>query len=143
MGGYLGSYLYQVDEKGRVTLPAAFRRGGEAASFILIQYHADALTLYPSENWGAVQERLRELAKRTPRSRHFLLALTANAHEVAPDKQGRILIPDRLRERVGVRSEAQLVGAIDKIEIWDPDRFREAMQEPGDEFGELAAGIFA
>ncbi len=143
MGGYLGSYLYQVDEKGRVTLPAAFRRGAEGSSFILIQYHADALTLYPSDAWEEVQRRLRELAKRAPRKRHFLLRVTANAQEVAPDKQGRILIPDRLRERVGIQNEAQLVGAIDKIEIWNPDRFREAVDRGANGDDDIAAGIFA
>ncbi len=58
------------------------------------------------------------------------------------DKQGRILIPERLRENVGIRDEAQLVGAIDKIEIWDPARFREAVEGADDEHGDLAAGIF-
>lgn len=142
MGGYLGSYLYQVDEKGRVTLPAAFRRGMESPSFILLQFHPDALTLYPSEVWGGVEARLRETAKRAPRYRHFLLGITANAVEVVPDKQGRILIPDRLRERAGIRGEAQLVGAIDKIEIWDPDRFQNAVDGIEGDFGDLA-GIFA
>ena len=54
MGGYLGSYLYQVDEKGRVTLPAAFRRDNEAQSFVLIQAQPDALTLYPDETWAGL-----------------------------------------------------------------------------------------
>ncbi len=143
MGGYLGSYLYQVDEKGRVTLPAAFRRGGDTQSFVLIQAQPDALTLYPAETWGEVQERLRSLARSAPRSRHQLLSLTANAIEVVPDKQGRILIPDRLRDRVGIQDEAQMVGAIDKIEIWSPGRFAEIVGRTGDDFGDRLAGIFA
>ena len=86
MGGYLGSYLYQVDEKGRVTLPAAFRRDSEAQSFVLIQAQPDALTLYPDETWAEVQERLRSLSRSAPRSRHRVLGLTANAVEVVPDR---------------------------------------------------------
>lgn len=143
MGGYLGSYLYQVDDKGRVTLPAAFRRGGDAQSFVLIQAQPDALSLYPSAAWEDVQERLRTLARSAPRSRHQLLGLTANAVEVVPDKQGRILIPDRLRSAVGIEDEAQMVGAIDKIEIWDPKRFADALGEAGDDFEDRLAGIFA
>ena len=143
MGGYLGSYLYQVDEKGRVTLPAAFRRDSEAQSFVLIQVQPDALTLYPRDTWTDVQERLRSLVRSAPRSRHRMLALTANAIEVVPDKQGRILIPDRLRTGAGIRDEAQVVGAIDKIEIWDPERFAQVMTDTGDDFGDRLAGIFA
>ena len=143
MGGYLGSYLYQVDEKGRVTLPAAFRRDSEAQSFVLIQAQPDALTLYPDDTWADVQDRLRALARKAPRARHRMLGLTANAVEVIPDKQGRILIPDRLRAGAGIRDEVQVVGAIDKIEIWDPERFARVLDETGDDFGDRLAGIFA
>ena len=143
MGGYLGSYLYQVDDKGRVTLPAAFRRGGDSQSFVLIQAQRDALSLYPSDAWFEVQTRLRTLVRSAPRSRHQLLSLTANAVEVIPDKQGRILIPDRLRAAVGIEEEAQMVGVIDKIEIWSPKRFAEAVGEAGDDFDDRLAGIFA
>jgi MraZ protein len=143
LGGYLGSYLYQVDDKGRVTLPAAFRRGGESQSFVLIQAQPDALSLYPADAWNDVQERLRALVRSAPRSRHQMLGLTANAVEVVPDKQGRILIPDRLRDAVGISDEAHMVGAIDKIEIWDPKRFADAVGDAGDDFGDRLAGIFA
>ena len=67
----------------------------------------------------------------------------ANAVEVVPDKQGRILIPDRLRANAGIRDEAQVVGAIDKIEIWDPERFARIVDDTGDDFGDRLAGIFA
>jgi MraZ protein len=72
-----------------------------------------------------------------------VLGLTANAVEVVPDKQGRILIPDRLRANAGIRDEAQVVGAIDKIEIWDPERFARIVDDTGDDFGDRLAGIFA
>lgn len=144
MGGFLGSYLYQVDEKGRVTLPAAFRKGrDESAPFVLIQVHPDALTLYPEETWTEVEARLREHARRTPRARHFLLSVTANAVELTPDKQGRVLIPERLRELAGIGAEAQLVGAIDKIEVWNPETFRRAVDGAAGDYGDLFAGIFA
>ena len=143
MGGYLGSYLYQVDEKGRVTLPAAFRRDSETQSFVLIQAQPDALTLYPAATWAEVQERLRTLSRSAPRSRHRVLSLTANAVEVIPDKQGRILIPDRLRASAGIRDEAQMVGAIDKVEIWEPERFARIVDDTEDDFGDRLAGIFA
>jgi len=144
LGGFLGSYLYQVDEKGRVTLPAAFRKGREdPAPFVLIQVHPDALTLYPEETWAEVETRLREHARRTPRARHFLLSVTANAVELTPDRQGRILIPERLRELAGIGAEAQLVGAIDKIEVWNPETFRAAVDGSTGDYGDLFAGIFA
>jgi len=144
VGGYLGSYLNQVDEKGRVTLPAAFRKGADAgASFILIHAHTDALTLYPSDNWGEVERRMRDLARRAPSKRHLLLSLTANAQEVTPDKQGRILIAERLRSHVGIQGEALLIGALDKIEIWDPARFTRVVDAADGDSGDIAGSLFA
>lgn len=143
MSGFLGRYLHSLDEKGRVSLPAAFRRGAESDSFVMIQVHDDALSLYPSETWTEVEERLREMVRRRPDARHFLLSLTAHAHAVTPDRQGRILIPERLRDGAGLEEEALIVGALDKIEVWAPERFEASTSDLPDDFKQLAASIFA
>lgn len=143
MAGFLGSYLHQFDAKGRVALPAPFRRGHEAGPFVLIHAHPEALSLYPEESWAEVQQNLREMAKRKPELRPLVLSLTANAHEVTPDKQGRILVPDRLRAAVGVDAEALIVGAIDRIELWEPKRFEERTAATSEDFDKFVASIFA
>lgn len=143
MSGFLGSFLHQIDGKGRVSLPASFRREADGESFVLIHVHPDALSLYPEESWLERQQSLREMMRRNPESRRFILGLTANATEVAPDKQGRILIPDRLREAIGLGEEALIVGAIDKVEVWDPDRFEASEPPRSDEFQKLVGSIFA
>ena len=129
MTGFLGSYLYQVDGKGRVTLPAAFRRGSESTSLVLIQAFSDALALYPEESWNTVEERLEHLVQRNPEKRRDVLRFTANAHSVSPDKQGRILVPDRLRSAVGIEEDVLIVGAISRIELWNPEQFSSSDQE--------------
>ena len=126
MAGFLGRYLHQVDPKGRISLPAQFRRGRESDPFVLIQTQPEALTLYPDDAWGSVQAELLDYMKRQPERRHSVLRITADAVEVVPDKQGRILIPERMRKAAGVSSEAWVVGAINKIQIWDPERFETA-----------------
>lgn len=143
MGGYLGSHLNQVDEKGRVTLPAAFRKGSEGTSFVLIQVHPDALTLYPNEAWEEVEKRMRDHLRRAPQRRLEFLSLTARAQEVTPDKQGRILIPERLRSAVGLGGEALLIGALDKIEIWSPSRFEEVVEDAPGDLGDVTGRLFA
>jgi MraZ protein len=143
VSGYLGSFVHQVDAKGRVALPASFRRGSELESFILVQVHEDALSLFPHSSWRPVEEELRELIRKQPEARASVLALTASALEVSTDKQGRILIPDRMRELVGLRREALFVGALNKIEIWDPKRFRDSTEAPDPKFDPFIESIFA
>lgn len=143
MSGFLGSYQHSLDAKGRVSLPAPFRRGSQAESFVLIRVHEDALTLYPDEAWEGVEDRLKEMLERRPEFRHKVLKLTGDAMRVSPDSQGRILIPERLRDEIGLDEEALIVGALDKIEIWEPGEFEERTAEERGDFDDLAASIFA
>jgi MraZ protein len=134
VAGFLGRFLHQLDPKGRIALPAQFRRGRESDSFVLIRTQPEALTLYPDDAWARVQEELLDSVRRQPEHRHKVLRITADAVEVVPDKQGRILIPERMREAAGLTTEAWVVGAINKIQIWDPARFETATSdEAGDD----------
>ena len=143
MAGFLGSYLHSIDAKGRTSLPVQFRRGRESDPFVLVHVQPESLSLYPEESWEVVQREMHEMARAQPEFRVNILAITARATEVVPDKQGRILIPDRLRERVGLGSEALIVGALDKIEIWDPGRFETSTSGQNDEFDRFVRKIFA
>jgi transcriptional regulator MraZ len=133
VAGFLGRFLHQLDPKGRIALPAQFRRGHESDSFVLIRTQPEALTLYPDDAWARVQEELLDYVKRQPEHRHKVLRITADAVEVVPDKQGRILIPERMREAAGLTTEAWVVGAINKIQIWDPARFETATSDETDD----------
>ena len=148
---FLGSYLFQMDEKGRVALPAAFRRGANAQAgakegaeqrFVLIQAYAPSLALYPEVEWAGVEERLRELVAHQPDARMYVLQTMSNAVEVAPDSQGRILIPARLKDAAQLEGQVLLVGAIDKVEIWNPKRFEEAVSARSEGFERFAPQIF-
>lgn len=142
MSGFLGSYRHQIDEKGRLSLPAPFRRDADERPLVLVQVHAQALTLYPAETWSGVEDRLLELLRRQPSARANVLAITANATEVLPDRQGRILVPQRLLSAAGLSDSALLVGVIDRIELWDPGRFEAALAQRDEQFDRFTAQIF-
>ena len=142
MTGFLGSYLHQLDEKGRLALPASFRRAAGEDGFVLIHCYESSLFLYPAKAWVDVEERLGELLRRQPESRGSVLSLTANAVEVMPDKQGRILIPDRLQKAANLESEALIVGVLEKIEIWNPALFEGATKKAKPEFEHFVKQIF-
>lgn len=143
MSGYLGSYQHQIDEKGRVSLPAPFRsRNGAEESMVLVHAFPDCLTLYPPDTWAEVETRLRDMLRRDPTARAYVLRITANAVEVAPDKQGRILVPQRLQEAVGLSGATLVVGNIDRIELWSPDRFAALTETPAPDAERLTHQIF-
>lgn len=142
MRGFLGSYLHQVDEKGRLNLPAPFRRESPDQSMVLVHVFENALTLYPEPAWAEVEGRLRELLRLQPQARPYVLSVTANAVEVTPDRQGRILVPQRLQEAVGLRGPVLVVGAIDRIELWSPGRFHDSVSTRGQDFDRYTHQVF-
>ncbi len=112
----IGEYHYSIDEKGRLNFPAKFREQmGER--FIVTRWLEECLIAFPMPEWQRVFDALNQsglVAGRT--ARRFLLAA---AEEVTVDKQGRILIPQPLREHAKLKKDVTLIGADPYVEIWD------------------------
>ncbi|MGH7501185.1 MAG: division/cell wall cluster transcriptional repressor MraZ [Longimicrobiales bacterium] len=138
---FLGSYQHTLDDKGRISLPAQYRREAADQRFVLVQPYPPSLALYPEVEWGQVEDRLSEMVSRNADGRMYMLSLMANAVEVSPDAQGRILIPQRLKESAGLDGTVLLVGAINKIELWDPTKFQ-AMVGKAEDYGRFTSQIF-
>ncbi len=142
MTGFLGSFQHQIDEKGRLSLPAQFRRAAEDRPLVLVHVYPDALTLYPAEAWAEVETRLREMLRLQPEMRPYVLGVAATAAEVSPDKQGRILIPQKLQDAVGIAGPTLVVGVFDRIELWNPERFAKVTEAPVPEAERFLHQIF-
>lgn len=139
---FVGSYTHQVDEKGRVSLPASFRREAADQRFVLYPAFPPALTLYPDLTWMDIEKRLSELQSKNPEARMYVLSVMSNAVEVTPDAQGRILIPARLKEIAQLDGQVMLVGAIDRIELWHPPAFEAALQGESKQFEQFTPQVF-
>ena len=125
-----------------MALPAGFRRASEGKSFVLLQWRAPSLTLFPAAAWKEVRKRLIEYRHTDPEAYEHVLWLASNASEVNPDKHHRILIPGFLREAAGLEGSVLLVGALDRIDVWNPEDFRERVRPGGAEFDRFAHQIF-
>lgn len=139
---FLGRYEYQLDQKGRVSLPSAFRREADGDRFVLLQWKAPALTLFPQRAWASTQERLLTFRRNQPEAWDDVLAIAASAVEVSPDKQGRILVPAWLQEAAELDGQVLLVGNIDRVELWNPARFEDVVKTGTGEFQQFANQIF-
>ncbi|HUE76537.1 MAG TPA: division/cell wall cluster transcriptional repressor MraZ [Longimicrobiales bacterium] len=142
MATFLGSYTYTLDDKGRVSLPAPFRREASEQRFVLLQVYPPALALYPESAWREVEERLRGVVRNDPDARLWVLSVMSNAVEVTPDAQGRILVPSKLQEAANLSGQVLMVGAIDKVELWNPSDFDEAITAKEEAFESYAPQIF-
>lgn len=125
---FLGEHQHSLDAKGRVILPARFRDQLEGGA-VMAKALDGCLAVYPLEEFARVAQKLREARERGSRERQAARTFFTGAVEIAPDRQGRVAIPQHLRDYAGLDRDAIVAGVFDHIEIWDAQRFRERDRE--------------
>ena len=121
---FMGEYNHTIDEKGRLIIPAKFREElGE--SFFITNGNDGCLNIYTKEAWETFLEKLLQLPGNEDK-RKMVRAIVSQADSVGLDKQGRILISPSLRGKAGLEKDVVLAGAIDKIEVWDKNKWETA-----------------
>ena len=121
---FMGEYNHIIDAKGRLIIPARFREllGEE---FILTKGLDGCLSIYPMDAWEAFETKLRALPLTNKNARTFTRFFVAGATNCELDRQGRILVPQTLREFAGLDKEVVLTGNLDRIEIWSKEKWSE------------------
>lgn len=133
----LGEYRLSLDDKGRLSIPAALRRAlralddNDRQTLVVTKYFEHCLVVYPKTVWLGIQEQLMAL-RNDASSRAFVRQLCASANVCPLDQQGRILIPSKLRRYADIDSEARVIGMMNKLEVWSPHRWEayEAQESP-------------
>ena len=131
-----------MDEKGRVSLPSAFRREADGDTFVLLQWEPDYLTLFPATKWAEVQVRLLEFRRSDPQAWNQVRLIVSNAVEVSPDKQGRILVPASLQATAHLSGAVLLSGNIDRVELWDPAKYEATVRADAGDIRDFSHRLF-
>lgn len=142
MAGFKGSYKHTIDQKGRLNIPAKFRRTpGTAENYTITRGINACLYVFPVDEWEKVENKLRSLAQTDPNALYYLRATLANAADVIVDRQGRITLTANLIKLAGLGKEVLINGALDRMEIWDPDTFDKYLKESTESYEEVAKKI--
>ncbi len=118
---FLGRYHHNIDEKGRLTVPARYRNHLIVNGAVITQGFDQNLIVFPQETFERILQRVNRISMTDPNARMLKRLIFSNAELVSVDKAGRILIPQFLRELGKLDSEAVIVGMGDYFEIWSPD----------------------
>lgn len=121
---FMGEYNHTIDAKGRLIIPAKFREllGTE---FVLTRGLDGCLFIYPVDEWKAFEQKLRALPLTNKNARTFSRFFVAGAAMCELDRQGRVLVPQTLREFAGLEKDVVLAGNLDRIEVWSKDKWSE------------------
>lgn len=134
---FMGEFQHALDEKGRVTVPSRLREGlGDR--FVITRGLDRCLFAYPMEEWSRIEKKLKELPFTRGDARAFTRLFFSGAAEVETDRQGRVLIPQNLREYAGIEKEAMFIGVSNRVEVWSEPVWRKYSEAASQNFEEAA-----
>ena len=137
---FMGEYNHTIDAKGRLIVPAKFREIlGD--NFIVTKGLDGCLFVYPNDEWTRFEEKLKSLPLTNKNARQFTRFFLAGAAACEVDKQGRILLPQVLREFASLEKDVVLVGVASRIEIWSRERWDESMNTYDGDMYEVAENM--
>lgn len=119
---FIGEYKHTIDDKGRLAIPSKFRKNLARGAVVTRGLDA-SLFLFPKEEWGKLADQLARLPLGQSNSRAFARLMLAGAMDVSLDKQGRIVLPEYLREYASLKKASVIAGLYNRLEIWDEDKW--------------------
>jgi MraZ protein len=145
MTGFLGEFEATLDPKGRFLLPAGIKKQlpeGENTQFVINRGFEKCLTIYPMVSWKPIFDRISQLNDFDPKVREFRRYFLNGAIFLDLDSAGRILIPKNLMEHASLEKDIVLVSAVNKIEVWDKNKYQQFFDSFSPEaFSNLAASV--
>ena len=138
---FYGEFEHSIDRKGRLILPAKFREVAKnqfVEKFFVTRGLDKCLFMFSEEEWGIQENKFKTMSFTKQQSRTFNRLLFSGAVEVNFDKQGRILLPQYLKDFAGIKKDVIVVGVSNRIELWAKDSWHDFYSNSRQSFEEIA-----
>ncbi len=142
---FYGEYEHSIDRKGRLIIPSKFRevfKENYVERFFVTRGLDTCLFVFTEDEWKKQESRFRGLSFTSSEARQFNRIYFSGACEVTCDRQGRILVPQYLKDFGKIKSDVMIVGVSNRIEIWAKDLWAEFYKQTKDSFEKIAENIF-
>jgi len=140
---FRGRFAHTIDSKGRMSIPSGYRseleRGSGGATIVTTGF--ECLHVYPFDDWREVEREIVENTTENVDSQAFQRMRISGAAECPIDKQGRMLIPQYLREHAGLEREVTIAGVGRRLEIWDKARFEADLKMTHARYPEIVSRV--
>lgn len=135
---FIGEYQHILDTKNRLALPSKFRKDFKNKA-VITRGLDNCLFVYPLKEWQAIAEKLGNMPVGEKTTRSFVRLMLAGAVDVEIDSQGRILVPDYLKNYGLLKKNVIIAGLFNRLEIWDRnnwDSYKQSAEKNQDEIAE-------
>ena len=121
---FFGTYTHSLDAKGRIIIPAGYREelGNQ---FLLMRGIEECLYVYPRTEMKELEEQFNAISRTDRKGQDYIRMFTANMTICDFDRQGRIGVPVELRKYAGLKKDAVVIGAFNRVEIWSAEKWDE------------------
>lgn len=139
-----GSYVRGLDDSRRVMMPSEWKPEDPKTVFTALAWPLktkDCLLVLPPERWRVMLDKLKAKSLNDAQVAVFERVIGSNSVSLTLDKVGRFCLPEDLASKVGLKKEVQLVGRLDKFEIWNPERYSAVQAADEALAAEVAAGL--
>jgi MraZ protein len=128
---FTGTFDYRLDAKGRLPIPAPFRKVLERAGqkTVVATLLDNCLAIYPPPAWAELEAQVLKMEPFAKQTKALARRLASQAAGCELDVQGRILLPARLRTAAGLEKEVRVVGVLTRIEVWSPDAWETFLRD--------------
>lgn len=134
---FIGEYKHSIDEKGRLALPAKFR-GKLSDGVVITKGLENSLVVYTKEEWDKIASEVSQMPYTQSNARAYSRMVLAGANDCNLDRQGRINIPQNLRDFAGLKTNAVVVGVYSRIEVWEAKAWQDYQVRTEKDAGTIA-----
>ncbi len=142
---FYGEYEHTIDRKGRIIIPSKFREVFKehfVEKFYITRGLEKCLFVFAEEEWRLQEQRFKSMSFTKAQARQFNRLYFSGATDVTCDKQGRVLIPQYLKEYAGMKRDVVIVGVSNRIEIWAKDEWKKYYESASLEYEKTAEDLF-
>ena len=141
---FYGEYHHGIDRKGRIILPSKFRencREYGIERFFLTRGLDKCIFMFSSDEWRSQEQKFKTMPFTKQETRTFNRMFFAGAVDVVPDKQGRFIIPNYLKDYAGIKKDTTIIGVSNRIEIWDKKLWADFSSTSGSSYEKIAENL--
>ncbi len=143
---YCGEAYTVLDDKGRITMATQFRKVADVMShavWFMTRGFDGSLFLFPKERWDVIRGEAARRSAMDPEAVDFRRMFFGSVQEVRPDGQGRVPVPQHLREHAGIEKEAVLIGCEDHLELWSRDGWKKYQKSMESKYKDMGRELFS
>ncbi len=138
---FTGEFRHTIDSKGRLIVPSRLRDELTDDRVVLVVWPDGCIALWSGPGWLSLQDELVRQSKSNPSNRSAIRAIASSAHTDQVDRQGRISVPQHLRDYAAIDRDVIVAGVLDHGEIWSPERWDQQQAESEGRLDELVQSL--